>query len=160
MCVSICCHRLFRRSPTNCRLLLKFLFLLTLSVFFLLLTLSFFPLKSLKYMEEFVHVYGSAARINRMSTMPGHVTAFPVYMVVFLIHVLAHDPNFPTADHHDANSYAQFFRLVLSYQLCLNTSSFTYYPFGPVHLFSACGHWLILITLMAPWTSLAKLAHT
>ncbi|KAF3633225.1 putative sister chromatid cohesion protein PDS5 -like protein A-like isoform X2, partial [Capsicum annuum] len=64
---------------------------------------------SLKYMEEFVHIYGNAARINRMSTMPGHVTGFPVYIVVFLIHVLAHDPNFPTADHHDANSCAQFF---------------------------------------------------
>ncbi|PHT45545.1 hypothetical protein CQW23_14703 [Capsicum baccatum] len=66
---------------------------------------------SLKYMEEFVHIYGNAARINRMSTMPGHVTGFPVYIVVFLIHVLAHDPNFPTADHHDANSCAQFFSL-------------------------------------------------
>ncbi|PHU14611.1 hypothetical protein BC332_15816 [Capsicum chinense] len=66
---------------------------------------------SLKYMEDFVHIYGNAARINRMSTMPGHVTGFPVYIVVFLIHVLAHDPNFPTAEHHDANSCAQFFSL-------------------------------------------------
>lgn len=91
-------------------------------------------------MEEFVHVYGNAARINRMSTMPGHVTGFPVYIVVYLIHVLAHDPNFPTADHHDANSCPQFFRLVFIRQLSLNTSSFSYYPFGPVHLFSACEH--------------------
>lgn len=64
---------------------------------------------SLKYMEDFVHVYGNAARINRLSTMPGHVTVLPVYLVVFLIHVLAHDPNFPTAECHDADSCAQFF---------------------------------------------------
>ncbi|CAN4099678.1 unnamed protein product [Withania somnifera] len=63
---------------------------------------------ALKYMEEFVHEYGNAARINRISVMPGHVTGFPVYIVVFLIHILAHDPNFPSADHHDANYFAQF----------------------------------------------------
>ncbi|XP_059299133.1 sister chromatid cohesion protein PDS5 homolog B isoform X2 [Lycium ferocissimum] len=64
---------------------------------------------SLKYMEDFIQEYGNAARINRMSTVPGHVTGFPVYIVVFLIHILAHDPNFPADDHHDANFCAQFF---------------------------------------------------
>ncbi|XP_075075376.1 sister chromatid cohesion protein PDS5 homolog B isoform X5 [Nicotiana tabacum] len=66
---------------------------------------------SLKYMEEFVQEYGNTARINQISTMPGHVTGLPVYVVVFLIHILAHDPNFPTADHHDANFCVQFFSL-------------------------------------------------
>ncbi|XP_010322915.1 sister chromatid cohesion protein PDS5 homolog B isoform X2 [Solanum lycopersicum] len=94
---------------------------------------------SLKYMEEFVHVYGSAARINRMSTMPGHVTAFPVYMVVFLIHVLAHDPNFPTADHHDANSYAQFFSpLVFSLRALVDFN----YSDGTVDLISKASSYL------------------
>ncbi|XP_033513632.1 sister chromatid cohesion protein PDS5 homolog B isoform X8 [Nicotiana tomentosiformis] len=72
---------------------------------------------SLKYMEEFVQEYGNTARINQISTMPGHVTGLPVYVVVFLIHILAHDPNFPSADHHDANFCAQFFSpLVFSLQ--------------------------------------------
>nr|XP_009764566.1 PREDICTED: sister chromatid cohesion protein PDS5 homolog A isoform X8 [Nicotiana sylvestris] len=72
---------------------------------------------SLKYMEEFVQEYGNTARINQISTMPGHVTGLPVYVVVFLIHILAHDPNFPTADHHDANFCVQFFSpLVFSLQ--------------------------------------------
>lgn len=70
-------------------------------------------------MEEFVQEYGNTARINQISTMPGHVTGLPVYVVVFLIHILAHDPNFPTADHHDANFCVQFFRLVFTHQLCL-----------------------------------------
>lgn len=56
--------------------------------------------------------------------MPGHVTVLPVYLVVFLIHVLAHDPNFPTAECHDADSCAQFFRSVFTHQLSLNISSF------------------------------------
>ncbi|XP_016466171.1 sister chromatid cohesion protein PDS5 homolog B isoform X6 [Nicotiana tabacum] len=72
---------------------------------------------SLKYMEEFVQEYGNTARINQISTMPGHVTGLPVYVVVFLIHILAHDPNFPSADLHDANFCAQFFSpLVFSLQ--------------------------------------------
>lgn len=94
---------------------------------------------SLKYMEEFVHVYGSAARINRMSTMPGHVTGFPVYIVVFLIHVLAHDPNFPTADHHDANSCAQFFSpLVFSLRALIDFN----YSDGTVDLISKVSSYL------------------
>ncbi|KAJ8563635.1 hypothetical protein K7X08_032087 [Anisodus acutangulus] len=88
---------------------------------------------SLKHMEEFVHEYGNAARINRISTMPGHVTGFPVYIVVFLIHVLAHDPNFPTADHHDANFCAQFFSpLVFSLRALVDLN----YSGGTVDLIS------------------------
>ncbi|XP_019257336.1 PREDICTED: sister chromatid cohesion protein PDS5 homolog A isoform X3 [Nicotiana attenuata] len=76
---------------------------------------------SLKYMEEFVQEYGNTARINQISTMPGHVTGLPVYVVVFVIHILAHDPNFPTADHHDANFCAQFFSpLVFSLQVLVD----------------------------------------
>ncbi|XP_055832582.1 sister chromatid cohesion protein PDS5 homolog B isoform X3 [Solanum dulcamara] len=94
---------------------------------------------SLKYMEEFVHVYGNAARINQMSTMPGHVTGFPVYIVVYLIHVLAHDANFPTADHHDANSCPQFFSpLVFSLRALIDFN----YSDGTVDLVSKASSYL------------------
>ncbi|XP_075075378.1 sister chromatid cohesion protein PDS5 homolog B isoform X7 [Nicotiana tabacum] len=77
-----------------------------------------FPFAATDSPEDLQQIeYGNTARINQISTMPGHVTGLPVYVVVFLIHILAHDPNFPTADHHDANFCVQFFSpLVFSLQ--------------------------------------------
>ncbi|KAL7117964.1 hypothetical protein ACP275_03G105700 [Erythranthe tilingii] len=62
---------------------------------------------ALKYLEEFVREYSKGAQIHEITTMQGAAN-HPVYLVVFLIHVLAHDPNFPNPDCRDEKTYAQF----------------------------------------------------
>ncbi|KAI3464509.1 hypothetical protein Pfo_021172 [Paulownia fortunei] len=62
---------------------------------------------ALKYLEEFIREYGKGAQILETTTMQGAAN-HPVYIVVFLIHVLAHEPNFPAPDCRDEKIYAHF----------------------------------------------------
>lgn len=66
-------------------------------------------IQALKYLEEFIREYNKGAQIHEITTMQG-AASHPVYLVVFLIHVLAHDPNFPAPHCRDEKTYAQFLR--------------------------------------------------
>ncbi|XP_019182210.1 PREDICTED: sister chromatid cohesion protein pds5 isoform X2 [Ipomoea nil] len=65
---------------------------------------------SMKNLEEFIKDYSDTARVHQTSVMPRKVTDSPVYTVIFLIHVLAHDTSFPPFESQDEEVYAQFFR--------------------------------------------------
>ncbi|GFP89800.1 sister chromatid cohesion protein pds5 homolog a [Phtheirospermum japonicum] len=62
---------------------------------------------ALKYLEEFIGQYGKRAQLHETTAMQESAN-HPVYLVVFLIHVLAHDPDFPAPDCRDENIYAEF----------------------------------------------------
>ncbi|KAL3845532.1 hypothetical protein ACJIZ3_002935 [Penstemon smallii] len=62
---------------------------------------------ALKYMEEFINGFGKGAQMHESMATEGAVD-HPVYLIVFLIHVLAHDTNFPSTDCQDEKIYAQF----------------------------------------------------
>lgn len=70
-------------------------------------------LQALKYLEEFIWEYGKGVQIHETMTMQGAAN-HPVYLVVFLIHVLAHDPSFPAPDCGDEKIYAEFLRYSLT----------------------------------------------
>lgn len=79
--------------------------------FFLLICL----LQSSKYMTEFVKEYGREARIRQTARVEqGLITDFPAYVVVFLIHLLAHDKEFPLEECQDETLCARFCRYVYS----------------------------------------------
>ncbi|XP_015571530.1 sister chromatid cohesion protein PDS5 homolog B isoform X2 [Ricinus communis] len=64
-----------------------------------------------KYMEEFVKEYNIVARNRQNSAVQeGTVTDYPAYIVVFLIHTLAHSTGFPPEDSRDEQEYAHFCR--------------------------------------------------
>ncbi|XP_043809611.1 sister chromatid cohesion protein PDS5 homolog A isoform X1 [Manihot esculenta] len=64
---------------------------------------------SSKYMEEFIKEYSIEARNHQPSAVQGEsFTDYPAYVVVFLIHILAHDSGFPTEDCQDEQVYADF----------------------------------------------------
>ncbi|KAM7256072.1 hypothetical protein ACFE04_011813 [Oxalis oulophora] len=64
---------------------------------------------SIKYMAEFIKEYTRQARTQQPSSKPeGALTDHPAYVVVFLIHVLAHDTSFPLEDCQDEKIFAQF----------------------------------------------------
>lgn len=63
--------------------------------------------QALKYLEEFIWEYGKRVQIHETMTKEG-ATAHPACLVVFLIHVLAHDHNFPAPDCRDVKIYAEF----------------------------------------------------
>ncbi|CAK7346982.1 unnamed protein product [Dovyalis caffra] len=57
---------------------------------------------SFKYMEEFIKDYSKEARMRQTSGVQGSSCMdYPSYIVVFLIHVLAHDAGFPPDGCHD-----------------------------------------------------------
>ncbi|KAJ8762889.1 hypothetical protein K2173_023018 [Erythroxylum novogranatense] len=63
---------------------------------------------SLKYMEAFIKQYRNEACMGRASvTERVPITNYPAYIVVFLIHILAHDTDFPPQECHDEQVYAQ-----------------------------------------------------
>ncbi|KAF3445662.1 hypothetical protein FNV43_RR10838 [Rhamnella rubrinervis] len=80
---------------------------------------------SLKYMAEFVKEYSKEARIRQTSAVQrGLVIDFPAYIVIFLIHLLAHDRGFPSEDCQDEETYAQFCSpLFFVLQALLNASN-------------------------------------
>lgn len=62
-------------------------------------------------MAEFVKDYSREAQLHQISgVQEGLITDFPAYIVVFLIHLLAHDTSFPPMDCLDEETYAQFCR--------------------------------------------------
>ncbi|OMO93987.1 Armadillo-like helical [Corchorus capsularis] len=58
--------------------------------------------------------YNRDAQVRQKSMVKGSVD-YPAYVVVFLIHVLAHDTGFPSEDCQDEAIYAQFCRPLLSF---------------------------------------------
>ncbi|KAL9449811.1 hypothetical protein AB3S75_011691 [Citrus x aurantiifolia] len=79
---------------------------------------------SFKYMAEFIKDYSIEARVRRNSAVQGvSNTDYPAYVVVFLIHILAHDRGFPPEDCKDEGIIAQFFCPLFSLlQTLLNPS--------------------------------------
>ncbi|KDO80662.1 hypothetical protein CISIN_1g035990mg, partial [Citrus sinensis] len=79
---------------------------------------------SFKYMAEFIKDYSIEARARRNSAVQGvSNTDYPAYVVVFLIHILAHDRGFPPEDCKDEGIIAQFFCPLFSLlQTLLNPS--------------------------------------
>lgn len=61
------------------------------------------------YMAEFIKQYSREAR-NRQtpSVQGGSITDRPAYIVVYLIHTLAHDTDFPPENCEDEDAYARF----------------------------------------------------
>lgn len=61
-------------------------------------------------MAEFIKDCSREARIRQNSAVQGvSITDYPAYIVVFLIHILAHDIGFPSEDCQDDRIIAQFF---------------------------------------------------
>ncbi|GMH17169.1 hypothetical protein Nepgr_019010 [Nepenthes gracilis] len=66
---------------------------------------------SFNYLIEFIKNYSRAVRIKQTSLDQGRAMLnYPAYVVVFLLHVLAHDPGFPPENCQDREVYVQFFR--------------------------------------------------
>ncbi|KAF9687215.1 hypothetical protein SADUNF_Sadunf02G0070500 [Salix dunnii] len=64
---------------------------------------------SFKNIEEFIKDYSRKAQIRQTSGVQGSsLMDYPAYIVVFLIHVLAHDAGFPPDGCQDEQLYAQF----------------------------------------------------
>ncbi|KAJ6391648.1 hypothetical protein OIU77_025591 [Salix suchowensis] len=64
---------------------------------------------ALKNIEEFIKDYSRKAQIRQTSGVQGSsLMDYPAYIVVFLIHVLAHDAGFPPDGCQDEQVYAQF----------------------------------------------------
>ncbi|KAH6832801.1 hypothetical protein C2S53_006048 [Perilla frutescens var. hirtella] len=62
---------------------------------------------ALKFLEEFIREYGKRVQIHETMTKEGAAT-HPACLIVFLIHVLAHDRNFPAPDCRDVKIYTEF----------------------------------------------------
>ncbi|THG17239.1 hypothetical protein TEA_014995 [Camellia sinensis var. sinensis] len=79
--------------------------------------------KDLRDDVEFVREYSRDARIRQTSGKQLGLPDYPAYIVVFLIHVLAHDSGFPPENCGDEEIYAQFFSpLVFTLQAFVNAS--------------------------------------
>ncbi|KAF2564185.1 hypothetical protein F2Q70_00016346 [Brassica cretica] len=69
---------------------------------------------SLRYIYGFTRNATREARAGRDVDQRESLTDCPAYMIVFLIHVLAHDPDFPSEDCMDEHVYARFCGPLLS----------------------------------------------
>ncbi|CAL5333273.1 unnamed protein product [Camellia sinensis] len=79
--------------------------------------------KDLRDDVEFVREYSRDAQIRQTSGKQLGLPDYPAYIVVFLIHVLAHDSGFPPENCGDEEIYAQFFSpLVFTLQAFVNAS--------------------------------------
>ncbi|KAJ4700670.1 sister chromatid cohesion protein PDS5-like A isoform X1 [Melia azedarach] len=79
---------------------------------------------SFKYMAEFIKDCSREARIRQNSAVQGvSITDYPAYIVVFLIHILAHDIGFPSEDCQDDRIIAQFFCPLFSFLQALVNAS-------------------------------------
>ncbi|KAK1371080.1 sister chromatid cohesion protein PDS5-like [Heracleum sosnowskyi] len=63
---------------------------------------------SLRYMAEYIRGYSKGADLRQNLPCQGRLTGYPVYTVVFLIHVLAHDDLFPLEACANGEVFAQF----------------------------------------------------
>ncbi|KAL3641267.1 hypothetical protein CASFOL_016235 [Castilleja foliolosa] len=81
---------------------------------------------ALKYLESFILEYGQSALLHETMAMQESAN-HPVYIVVYLIHVLAHDPDFPVPDCRDENIYAEFLSpLFVTVQTLVNEKLLNY----------------------------------
>ncbi|KAK1422159.1 hypothetical protein QVD17_25081 [Tagetes erecta] len=64
---------------------------------------------SLNYMEEVIKTRHIEAKVHRSSTVKRDATDNPVCAVIFLIHILAHDSDFPSQDSETEESFRSFF---------------------------------------------------
>ncbi|KAF6152763.1 hypothetical protein GIB67_004592 [Kingdonia uniflora] len=81
---------------------------------------------SLRYMAEFIKEYRKEAESRETSGMQvrGTMTIFPEYVLVFLIHILAHDLDFPSENCEDQEIFAKFWSpLVIMLKGLINASS-------------------------------------
>ncbi|KAL6010732.1 hypothetical protein ACLOJK_001173 [Asimina triloba] len=82
---------------------------------------------AMKYLAEFIKEYGREARISqnlKVQDSGQMMTNFPEYVVVYLVHVLAHDLGFPSDECKDENAYARFCSpLVVIIQVLLKAQS-------------------------------------
>lgn len=73
-------------------------------------------------MEGFILRYRNEARSRQHSSVheASSITAHPAYIVLFLIHFLAHDANFPADACQDEEIYARFFwlEIIMTVFLC------------------------------------------
>ncbi|XP_073145431.1 sister chromatid cohesion protein PDS5 homolog B isoform X2 [Henckelia pumila] len=60
-----------------------------------------------KYLEEYIRKYCKGTQIHETMNMK-EAANDPLYVTVFLIHVLAHDTDFPAPDCQDEDMYAKF----------------------------------------------------
>ncbi|CAN1235725.1 Sister chromatid cohesion protein PDS5 homolog B [Linum perenne] len=64
---------------------------------------------SSRYMRDFIKYYVKKSQFKQMSAGQREpITDDPAYMIVFLIHILAHDESFPHEDCQDEQVYARF----------------------------------------------------
>lgn len=61
-------------------------------------------------MAEFIKDYSLVARVKQNSAVHGAIFDYPAYIVVYLIHVLAHDTGFPSEGCQDEQMYADVCR--------------------------------------------------
>ncbi|CAL9241015.1 unnamed protein product [Arabidopsis halleri] len=83
---------------------------------------------SLRYINGFINNATRKSRTCRDLDQGESFTDSPAYMIVFLIHVLAHDPEFPSEDCRDEHVYARFcgpLFSVLQVFLSINNNGFT-----------------------------------
>lgn len=65
-------------------------------------------------MAEYIGEYSKRAQLRQNSPGQGGLIDYPVYIVVFLIHVLAHDDLFPLEECENGEVFAQFCRFTHS----------------------------------------------
>lgn len=67
---------------------------------------------SIRYLTEFIKERSKDSRVPQNSSINsadgGTMTNCPEYIIVFLIHVLAHEENFPSENCQDEDAYAEF----------------------------------------------------
>lgn len=61
-------------------------------------------------MTEFIKDYSMVARMRQTSAVERAIFDYPAYILVFLIHVLAHDTGFPSEGCQDEQMYANLCR--------------------------------------------------
>ncbi|XP_039137720.1 sister chromatid cohesion protein PDS5 homolog A isoform X2 [Dioscorea cayenensis subsp. rotundata] len=80
---------------------------------------------SMKHLAQFIKDYNKEAQIHHntclQETDGGPMTNCPEYIIVFLIHILAHDPGFPPENCDNEDVYAEFCGpLIVALRLLIN----------------------------------------
>ncbi|KAG5544487.1 hypothetical protein RHGRI_017042 [Rhododendron griersonianum] len=94
--------------------------------------------ESLKCMREFVKEFRRKARTRQTSAKQQGFTDYPEYIVVFLIHVLAHDSGFPPENCDDEEIYALFLRPLAFTLHALVNASFVDGDMDVIHSAVSC----------------------
>ncbi|KAI8550996.1 hypothetical protein RHMOL_Rhmol06G0150300 [Rhododendron molle] len=94
--------------------------------------------ESLKCMREFLKEFRRKARTRQTSAKQQGFTDYPEYIVVFLIHVLAHDSGFPPENCEDEEIYALFLRPLAFTLHALVNASFVDGDMDVIHSAVSC----------------------